>query len=279
MSEDRLAFNRRAVRPVECLRNGWQLIKDDYWLFLGISLCGLLLAGLVPFYILMGPMFCGIYLCLFRREAGRRVSFDMLFKGFDYFAQSLIATLIMVVPILLFVGLFYGVLIGGMVFMTSTLSAQPQGQPAEPTAVWGFVAVYVLAMLALFLFMLIVGVLFQFIYPLIVDRGLSGPEAVRLSARAALGNLGGLLGLMLLGTLLGLLGSLAGCVGVYFVYPISFAMTMMAYRQVFPADGSVLFEPPPTDWPPSLEPVAKAEQTGIQRLPDSPISVTRPPDE
>src|SRR5437660_741121 len=97
MNRDRFAFERGVVKPMECLREGWQLIKDDYWLFLGISLVGSLLAGAVP-AILVGPAMCGIHLCLLRRLHGRRVSFDMLFRGFDYFGPSLIATLIIFVP-------------------------------------------------------------------------------------------------------------------------------------------------------------------------------------
>jgi len=98
MSEPELElnFNRRAVRPVECLREGWQLIKDDYWLFLGICIIGVLIAGLVPMGILAGPMMCGINICLLRRMGGRPVKFDMVFRGFDHFLPSL---LVGIVPI------------------------------------------------------------------------------------------------------------------------------------------------------------------------------------
>ena len=96
MSEGGASFNRGVVRPVECLKAGWQLIRNDYWLFFGITLVGVLLGNLVPFGLLLGPMMCGIYLCLLRHAGGRRVALEMLFEGFNYFAQSLIATLLMV---------------------------------------------------------------------------------------------------------------------------------------------------------------------------------------
>ena len=187
-------LNPRAVRPMQCLQDGWQFIKDDYWLFLGITVVGMIIAGLVPFGLLMGPCMCGIYLCLFRREAGRRVSFDMLFKGFDYFAQSVIATLIMMVPILFFLMLFYAVMFGGIIFGGTLGTYNSPGQPPSAVPVIGFLAVYAVAMMGMILTMMVVGVLFQFIFPLIVDRGLSGWEAVKLSVRAVLGNLGGLIG-------------------------------------------------------------------------------------
>lgn len=40
-------FNKNAVRPIVCLREGWQLIKDQYWLFLGICLVGTLIGSII----------------------------------------------------------------------------------------------------------------------------------------------------------------------------------------------------------------------------------------
>src|SRR5437764_292966 len=98
---DGLSYNRGAVRAMQCYREGWQLIKDRFWFFLGVGLVGILVGSLAPFGILLGPMMCGVYLCLLRHMHGQPVTFDMLFKGFNYFANSLIATLIMVVPLIL----------------------------------------------------------------------------------------------------------------------------------------------------------------------------------
>src|SRR5229473_8632215 len=90
-------FNRGVVAPVECLKEGWALIKDQYWLFLGICAVGMLIGSAFAI-VLMGPMMCGIYLCLFQRMRREPVGFEGLFKGFDYFAQSVIATLIQMIP-------------------------------------------------------------------------------------------------------------------------------------------------------------------------------------
>ncbi len=35
-------FNTGVIRPVECMKEGWELIKDEYWLFLGITFVGML---------------------------------------------------------------------------------------------------------------------------------------------------------------------------------------------------------------------------------------------
>src|SRR5258706_16052133 len=58
------AFNRGVVRPIECLTSGFEMIKGQYWLVLGITVVGMLVGALVPMGVLMGPMMCGIYLVL-----------------------------------------------------------------------------------------------------------------------------------------------------------------------------------------------------------------------
>ncbi|MDP6447233.1 MAG: hypothetical protein QGG36_20125 [Pirellulaceae bacterium] len=57
-----------AVGPIDCMVRGKELLGEDFWLFLGITVVGMLLAGLGPMGILMGPFFCGIGLCLLDRE-------------------------------------------------------------------------------------------------------------------------------------------------------------------------------------------------------------------
>src|SRR5205814_702608 len=78
--------------------------------------------------------------------------------------------------------------------------------------------------------------LFMFTYPLIVDRELSGYDALKLSARAGLANFWGLVGFILLSALMQLLGMLACYIGAIFVMPIGFAMIVVAYDQVFPRE-------------------------------------------
>jgi hypothetical protein len=276
MSEGGLTFNRRAVRPMQCLREGWRLIKDDYWLFLGITFVGSLL-GSVAMGVLRGPATCGIHICFFRREAGQRVTFDLLLKGFDYFVQSLIATLLMTVPVILLLVPAYFVLIIGMVVAMPTATAQSQGQPPDPSAFFFVMALYAALLSLAVLVALLFGALFLFVYPLIVDRGLSGIAAMKLSARAALGNPGGVLGIMFLMFLLGLVGALLCYVGLIFITPLYFAMIAVAYRQVFPAEGSVLVfdQPsPPSNWPDAGEWFRGTDQTGVQQPVEGPLTVT-----
>jgi uncharacterized membrane protein len=80
---------------------------------------------------------------------------------------------------------------------------------------------------------IVLSVGFTFAYPLIVDRKLSGLNAVKLSIKAAMANFWRLLGLMLLTGLMNFIGVLLCYVGVFFVLPINFAAIAMAYEQVF----------------------------------------------
>jgi hypothetical protein len=68
MTPNHLDIRKGVVRPITCSKSGWTIIQDQYWLILGVSLVGMLIGSAVPFAILMGPMMCGIYKCLFAKS-------------------------------------------------------------------------------------------------------------------------------------------------------------------------------------------------------------------
>lgn len=212
---------------MECLRAGWDLIKEQYWLFLGITFVAFFIGNAVPMGILMGPMMCGLYLVLFRRLRGEQVSFDLLFKGFDYFKESIIATLIQLVPILVILVPVYIIS-----FAAFAIMFKPARRGAPPDMIPFFIFLTII-MLAVMLISIAMGVFFAFTYPLIVDRRLSAMDAVKTSIRAAAGNLGGMLGLMVMIMLLSIVGVLFCYVGAILMMPIHFAAWAVAYRQVF----------------------------------------------
>ena len=47
MSQNITDFNSKVIKPTACVKEGWELIKDQYWLFLGISFLGMLSAALL----------------------------------------------------------------------------------------------------------------------------------------------------------------------------------------------------------------------------------------
>jgi len=225
------SFNAHAVEPIECLKEGWALIKNRYWLYVGVTLVGLLIGGVVPLGILMGPMMCGIYLMLLQEMRGRSTEFSTLFKGFDYFIESLIATLIQFIPVFVLLVPFYAVFGFGMAHFVSQ-QQKAGGQPGT-----AFMATFSAGMALFAVFAIIIGiaigVLFSFSYPLIVDRRLKGLQAIQASFKAALANFWSLVGLLLLNGLLGIAGAFCCYIGTFLVTPIIFAGLACAYRRVF----------------------------------------------
>ena len=235
-------FRVGVISPIECLKEGWGTIKDRYWLFLGITLVAMLIAGAVP-VVLVGPMTCGLYMCLFAKMRGEPVEFGLLFKGFDYFMQGLVAAAIQTLPVILIMA------VGQVIFVAFTMIILPTERgDALPAVFWVGLIIFILFAMII---SLVIHCLFLFAYPLIVDRKLAGLDAVKLSYRAALKNLSGIIGLILLMAGLGILGVLACYVGVFLVMPISFAAYAVAYRRVFPETGAFTGAappPPPGNW-------------------------------
>jgi hypothetical protein len=238
-----IPFNRAAVKPMECLRGGWDLIKDQYWLFVGMTLVGLLVGSALPLGILLGPMMCGLFMVFFKKRRGEQIEFGTMFKGFDYFGQSVIASVLHTVPILVIV-------IGGYIafYAVVLVGALAMGNDSSGAGVILMILFFLVFWAVMMVLLILVSLGFTFSYPLIVDRGLQGFDAVKLSFKAAMANLVPLLGLALLSALLGTVGLLACGVGIYFVIPISYAAIAVAYEQVFGLSNSTLsgqVPPPP----------------------------------
>jgi len=248
MTPDNIQFRTGVIKPVECVKEGWALIKDQYWLFLGIVFVGIFVGGAVPI-VLIGPMMVGIYLCFFRRMRGEPVDFGLLFKGFDYFAQSLIAAVIQMIPLIVVMVPAY------IIMFALMMTSMPRGGGRmDPDAssrflitFLGFELVFVTVICAVGI---VVGIFFLFAFPLIADRGLSGLDAIKLSIKAGKANFGGILSLLLLNLAMGILGVLACYVGVFFLMPISLASYAVAYRRVFPelSQNFASPPPPPANW-------------------------------
>lgn len=241
-------FNRGAVKPVECVKQGWGLIKDNYWLFLGITFVGGLIGGLAPFGILLGPMLCGIYLSLLSKLRGEEVKFEMLFKGFDYFGQSIIPAIVQTIPVMiLWLALYMPLIVMELMPLLNPNDILNSPRPIVSSSMFG----YKFAVIGFItLISTAVHVIFMFSYPLIAERNMKGTEAIKLSINAALGNITGLIGLMLLQVFLTFAGLLACYVGMFFVIPIYYAADVIAYRQVFPSKETISEEPPmpPKEW-------------------------------
>jgi hypothetical protein len=224
----------------------------------------MLIAGAVPFGILLGPMWCGIDICMLRRHDGRRVKFGHLFEGFNYFGPSFVATLFVILPTIvavMVIAFIYLIAMFGLVVPQAN-----QGAPPDAAFFGSFLGVMALYMLALTAVSTLVIAPCIFMYGLIVERQMSGPEAFWTSIKAVFANFWGVLGLLILYTLLQFAGSLLCFVGVYLTMPITFAAFAVAYRQVFPVRQ--LAYDFADDAESELEDGPEANVTGIQTQPD-----------
>lgn len=229
---DAIPFARADISPVDYLREAWARVKSQYGLFLGITAVGLLLGSAAPLGLLLGPMMCGIYLCYRKLALGQPVAFDMLFKGFDHFSEAFIASLLMlaaslVVMIPLMIVMFASMFLGVLGSATA-----PEGAAQAGFGVAGCL-LFAGAMLLVMLASALISLFFTFAFPLIMDRGLPGMEAVKLSFRAARANLGGLLMLALVNFALTCAGLLCCYVGALLILPITFGTHWICYERVF----------------------------------------------
>lgn len=246
MSTPELVFRRNAVQPVQCIKEAWALIKDQYWLFVGICAVGLLLGSAVPMGILLGPMMCGIYMTLFKRMRNEPFEFGLIFKGFDYFGPSLVATLLHAVPIAIVVIPAYILFYFGFI-----LSIAAQGNEPNPVAMLGVMGMFMIFWLVMIVLIIFISIGFTFSYTLIVDRKLQAIDAIKWSFKAAMANFWRLLGMSLLTGLLSFCGLLLCYVGAFLVLPIQYAAIAVAYEKVFGLSDSShivsnLPPPPPT---------------------------------
>jgi len=235
-------FRTGVIKPVECIKEGWALIKDQYWLFLGIVAVGMLIGCAVPI-VLIGPMMVGVFICYLRRMRGEQIEFGTLFKGFDHFAESLIAALIQMIP---------GIVISipaTIIMMVVIFASIPLNGRMDPDQAPAFVMTLVACYVGFFVLIIVVAVIasifFMFAFPLIADRGLKGVDAIKLSIRAGKANAAGILSLVLLNFLLGFAGMLVCYVGAFFIMPITFAANAIAFRRVFPETSQPFPTPPP----------------------------------
>jgi hypothetical protein len=230
-------FRTGVIKPIECVKEGFELIKKDYWLLFAIGLVGGLIGG-VTMYILAGAMICGIMFAFLKAIDGKPVAFDDLWKGMEYFGPGLVVMLIIIVPAIAYYIFAY------LTFVAAIFAGAQAGEAGLVVAlvVVGLIDVAVLIVMVSF------HTLLTFSFPLIVDRKLGAIDAMKTSARAVWQNLGGVVGLVVVNMGLVFLGYLAACIGLYFVIPIMIAGNVVAYRRVFPSlEMRTNLSPPPPD--------------------------------
>lgn len=230
-------FTTGQIRPIECVKEAFAMIKPDYWLLFAISFLGAMIGG-VSMYILIGAMICGIFISYLRVIDGGRASIDDLWLGFKYLGKSAFVTILFVVPIVVYIfALFF------TMYMPLIVAAVGGKRVSEREILAGLGFALVIDLI-IALIMVSLHTLLLFSFPLIVDRGLSSMDSVKVSARAVWGNLGGVTGLIAVNFGLIIVGYAAFCIGLYLVIPVLTATSLVAYRKVFPRLAQANLDPP-----------------------------------
>lgn len=218
-------------------------------MYFGITLLAVVLMSCIPCvnFFLIGPVGVGVYYVLLKGMRSEPVDFGMMFKGFEKFVPAMVVGLIQGLPGIIWTVIDYGVniasLIGGS--GNSSFGNFYQAEIFDSPYLAGFTFAYMLLALIFMVVSIVWGLTFVFALPILAEHDLGPIEALTLSARAAWSNIGGLILLVLIQIFLAVLGVMALCIGVFFVIPILYAATAVAYRQVFPMIGQTFNVTPP----------------------------------
>lgn len=225
-------FTRGQIRPIECVKEAWERVKPDYWMLFAISLVGAMIGG-ISMYVLIGAMICGIFHSYLKVLDGGKPSIDDLWAGFKFFWPSLLVTALIVIPIVVYtVALF-------LTMYLPLIMKAAGGSRVSDDEMIGSLLVVLAVDIVIALIMVTIHSLLIFSYPLIVDRGLSSWDAIKLSARATLKNVSGVGGLIVVNFVMAIAGYLAFCIGLYLAIPLMTATNIVAYRRVFPKENSI----------------------------------------
>lgn len=230
-------FKVGVIRPIEIFKQGWELIKDQYWLLFGIALVGALI-GTFSMYFLFGAMICGIYYCYIQKIDGKNVAFESLWRGFDKFLPALLVTMLIIVPI--FVVYF-------IIYVPIILAAVMGPKLGSDEITRMFIGAIALDLI-LILLMTCFHTLLIFAFPLIIDRNLGAWQAIVVSSKAVWQNLSGIVGMISVALIATVPITFLTCgIGAYLLIPIMLAGYALAYRKIFPATDNQTHNPPPPD--------------------------------
>ena len=82
-----------SARPGAWVGAGWDIVKADMGNYVLLALVFIALNAMVP-VILQGPLTAGFCIYCLKRILGRQTDFADLFKGFNFFVPSLVASLV-----------------------------------------------------------------------------------------------------------------------------------------------------------------------------------------
>ena len=206
----------------DCFFEAKDFLGTDYWLFWGLTFVGMFIAGVVPI-VLMGPMYCGIGLCFLAREQGYQPSFDLLFKGFDKFMNTLVPILLYTLGALIVLPCYLAGLAGGLVLIST---GEPIGIVLGPCLILAGVSILVIGGT-----LISYGCMFSCF--LVADYNLEGMDAFNVSLSGIQKNLFGLFGVMIATLIASFCAALLCYIPLILMVPIFMCGPFICYRKIF----------------------------------------------
>ena len=206
----------------DCFFEAKDFLGNDYWLFWGLIFVGALIAGVVPL-ILIGPLYCGIGLCLIAKERGQQPSFDLLFKGFEFFVNSLIPVLLYSLALLIIIPCYLGGVFGGIILISS----------GDGAAVALGVCLIIAGILTFVIGSTLMTYGYLFSCFLVADFKLEGMDAFNVSLSGIQKNFFGLLGVNIATAIIGIAGVMLCYIPFFLMLPLFIAGPFMCYRKIF----------------------------------------------
>ena len=224
---EEIEIRKVAMRPFECYFLAKGFLGENYWLLFGITFVALMLGGMVPL-VLIGPAYAGIAICLIAQAKEEPVLFEDLFKGFDYFGPSLIASLV-------YVG---GVAVLAIPFLVALMAGvMMKGLPDASFMILGVL----LICMSLGYFMLVVSIsmmVFIFAIFLIVDKKIDGWPAIKYAMRGVIRNFWGIVWSSLAGQLIYFVGAMLCLFPALLTIPVIVAGHFIAYWKIYGLQSS-----------------------------------------
>ncbi len=214
---------------------GIEIIKKDIGLFIGYAVVYFLIivvANFIPFIgsiattLIGAPLAAGFFIGAHKAHRNEGIEFGDFFKGFDYFAQLLVQSIIVgLVMLVLMIPLF-------VMFGTAIFAVQSGTIPDITLGFAGILGVIVLVIGAIF-----ISISYIFAPHLIVFGNMQAWDAMETSRKIAMKNFFPIFALTLILGLINLVGALPCGLGLLFTVPASAAIIYAAFKDVVDLDN------------------------------------------
>ncbi|MFM9904515.1 MAG: hypothetical protein ACKVQJ_08100 [Pyrinomonadaceae bacterium] len=246
-----IQFQSGAIDATGAISNAWELIKQNYGMYLGIAVVAIVLTGCIPCLnlFIIGPVMGGVFFVVLRAMRQEPVEFGMMFKGFEKFVPLMVIGLIQAIPGVIAQVLRLTINLGQLGLSGGRNGDFQFFQSSDrDVALAGGLAIFAIVIgIAFAIFALVWWAVMFFAIPLAMEYDLGPVDAIKLSAQAAMGNIGGLILLLIFQVLIVLLGTVMLCIGIFLIsIPVIYVTNAFVFRQVFPRiDQNFNMAPPP----------------------------------